>query len=251
MNIQLIDYTGHGHPDPARRAAELLVYTKNTRLEQGEATVDKIANMREEELVSELEYISNTIRSSWEFIDYTVQITGVTRAFTHQLVRTRTASYAQQSQRSVEMNGFTAEMPESIHGDLDRELIWDRQIQSTQARYDALIQMGVPTEDARGLLPTNIHTNIIMKANLRTMADLVGKRINPRAQGEYTEFMRKTSEAILEVHPWARFFLYPERLSTPALDALLKEALGEATPVSKPKINAALKELDKMKGVWG
>ena len=48
---------------------------------------------------NEIEYMANTVPSSWEFCDYSFMITGVTRAFTHQLVRTRTASYAQQAMR--------------------------------------------------------------------------------------------------------------------------------------------------------
>src|SRR5690606_21060936 len=111
--VTLISYTGHGHPDPLY-AARLLAYAKNTRLEQGEETRAKIEAMSEEELSKELEYIAGTIRSSWEFVDYTFEIKDVTRAFTHQLVRTRTASYAQQAQRVVDMGHFSAMKPETI-----------------------------------------------------------------------------------------------------------------------------------------
>jgi hypothetical protein len=57
--------------------------------------------------------------------------------------------------------------------------------------------------------------------------------------------------AVLEVHPWTNSFLNPDRLQTPSLDAILKEALGQRSPVDAPHINAALKELDTLKGVWG
>jgi len=113
MEVNLIDYTGMGHPD-CHRAARLLVYTKNTRLEQGEDTRAAIEALTKAELEDQLAYIANTIRSSWEFVDYTFEIIGVTRAFTHQFVRTRTASYAQQSQRAIDMSEFTTERPESI-----------------------------------------------------------------------------------------------------------------------------------------
>ncbi len=102
MKVSLIDWTGAGSADKMY-AAKLLVYTKSTRLTQGEETLKRIFEMTEEQLLPELNYISSSIRSSWEFISYTFQITGVTRAFTHQLVRTRTASYAQQAQRVVDM----------------------------------------------------------------------------------------------------------------------------------------------------
>jgi flavin-dependent thymidylate synthase len=251
MKVTLIDYTGSGHPDPCQYAARLLVYTKNTRLAQGEDTRAKIEAMPWPEVLDELDYIANTVRSSWEFIDYTFEISGVTRAFTHQLVRTRTASYAQQSQRSVDMTGgISVTRPETIRDDGRREL-WEAVVSMIENGYAKLIEMGVPAQDARGLLPTNIQTNIIMKANLRTLADLVGKRINPRAQGEYTEFMKLTAKAILDVHPWAGGFLFPERVATPALDRLMKEFLGDDTPFSREEVNTALKEIDKLKGVWG
>lgn len=111
--VNLISYTGHGNPDP-HYAARLLVYTKNTRLTQGEDTRNKVAAMGLEELTEELEYISKTIRSSWEFIDYTFEILNVTRAFTHQLVRTRTGSYAQQAQRVADMSEFETRVPKTV-----------------------------------------------------------------------------------------------------------------------------------------
>jgi len=250
MNVELIHYTGANTPDPARTAAELLVYTKNTRLEQGEQSRQKVGRMTSEDLSKELAYIANTIRSSWEFIDYTFEITGVTRAFTHQFVRTRTASYAQQSQRSVVMKDLQVLVPGTIKG-ADRELAWNKAVTAMKSGYARLIELGVPAQDARGLLPTNVLTNVVAKMNLRTVADLVGKRVNLRAQGEYTDVVVKMSDSVLAVHPWAKAFLFPQRKATPELDRLLAEALGQHSPIDKPKLNAALKELDALKATWG
>src|SRR5271170_1123671 len=105
MKVSLIDYTGRGSAD-RYYAARLLAYTKNTRLQQGAVGQEFFNKMSEETLLEELDYIAKTIRSSWEFCSFTFQIEDVTRAFTHQLVRTRTGSYAQQSQRSVNMEDF-------------------------------------------------------------------------------------------------------------------------------------------------
>src|SRR4051812_1582937 len=105
MKVSIIDHTGAGSGDPYY-AAKLLIYTKNTRLTQGEDTRAKVAAMSEQAILADLDYIAKTIRSSWEFVDYTFEITGVTRAFTHQFVRTRTGSYAQQAQRVADMSMF-------------------------------------------------------------------------------------------------------------------------------------------------
>lgn len=251
MDVTLIDYTGFGHPDPLF-AARKLAYLKNTRLEMSPAGWARYAAMPEDELMGEVEYVANTIRSSWEFIKYTFQITGVTRAFTHQFVRTRVGvSFAQQAQRVVNMGDFEALMPETVAAVPGGKEIWNQVMHSIGGGYKTLSAMGVPNQDCRGLLPTNVLTNIAAEFNLRSMADLVGKRQNARAQGEYADVAAQMADRIVEVHPWTQKFLYPERTATPKLDKLLRDALGDRAPIDAPEVNSALKELDTLKGTWG
>jgi flavin-dependent thymidylate synthase len=249
MNVTLIDYTGAGNSDPLY-AARLLAYTKSTRLEQSTETMHKFMEMEEPKLMEELDYISKTIRSSWEFVEFTFQITGVTRAFTHQFVRTRTASYAQQAQRVVNMSGVPNMVPQTVY-DSGMVDVWDSAISAISDAYTKLKNAGIPTQDCRGLLPTNVLTNIIAKMNLRTFADLIGKRSNLRAQGEYADVARLMELCVLEKMPWVKNFIRPERTSTPALDAILASALGSSSPIDLPNVNQALKELDALKGIWG
>ena len=250
MKVTLIDYTGKGNPDEFY-AARLLAYTKNTRLTQGEETRQKIKNMPQAELDTELNYIANTLRSSWEFVEFTFEVQDVTRAFTHQMVRTRTASYAQQAQRVVGMAAFTSEKPDTVAANIHASALWDHTMDMLRDTYSRLQGFGIPNQDCRGVLPTNVHTNIIVKCNLRTFADLCGKRINLRAQGEYERVMLAMRASVYDVMPWTKPFLEPERTATPELDALLRAQLGTASPIDQPKLNAALKELDKLKGIWG
>jgi flavin-dependent thymidylate synthase len=253
-SVKIIDYTGAESRDPLY-AARLLLYTKSTRLGQGDAQREKFRTMPEEHVISELGYVADTIRSSWEFVDYVFEIQAVTRAFTHQLVRTRTASYAQEAQRVVDMSQFDALKPSTVievdtrTGDgMSR---WDELMEEIAATYQYYQAEGVANQDCRGMLPTNVQTNIIMKANLRTMADILAKRKNLRAQGEYADVARAMEAEILRIHPWADPFINPVRDRTPALDAILTRLLGSASPIDKPEINAALKELDRLKAVWG
>lgn len=250
MKVTLINYTGFGHPDPMF-AAKLLAYTKNTRLEQGEDGFARFLAVSAEELQPELDYIANTLRSSWEFVDFQFQITGVTRAFTHQFVRTRTASYAQQAQRVVDLTGAGVLKPNTVAKDAEASAVWDEAVEAIMDGYARLQSHGIPNQDCRGLVPTNILTNITAKINLRTLADLVAKRQNLRAQGEYADVASEMAARVLEVMPWTRPFLYPERTRTPALDAILAELLGDRSPVDNKRINDALKELDTLKAVWG
>ena len=83
MKVQLVNYTDD--------AVNLLIFTKNTRLMNDEDAFAKIAEWPNEKKQEELDYMLKTIRSSWEFIDYTFNIRDVSRGFTHQFVRTRQA----------------------------------------------------------------------------------------------------------------------------------------------------------------
>lgn len=250
MRVRLLDFTGAGQMNPADYAAKLLIYTKNTRLTQGEETQTMINKMSSEEIEKQLYAIMMTVRSSWEFVDYTFEVCGVTRAYTHQAVRTRTASYAQQAMRVTDMSNFETSMPESVK-QLGKEQLWKLCMGVIAETYKELRQADVPAQDARGVLPTNVLTNIIIKMNLRTLADVIGKRMNARAQDEYETVVSKMEQCVLTVHPWTKQFLHPPRTRTPATDAILKEALNGKAPVEVPRVNDALKEQDSLKSIWG
>ena len=204
MKVQLIEYTGAGYADPARMAANILVFTKQTRLEMRQDLFDEVCNWPWEKVEAELEYMANTIPSSWEFINYTFLITDVTRAFTHQFVRTRTGSYAQQTMRVLNVEGWTYGTGPSLSG--STEDVYNECMEKIADTYEELIDRGAKIEDARGVLPTNIHTNIVAKFDLRTLADTARKRASSRTQGEYREVMEAMKAEVLRVQPWASMF---------------------------------------------
>lgn len=218
MEVNLIDYTGCGSADPARHAANVLVFTKNTRLEMRAGMMADIAAWPWERVEEELAYMANTIPSSWEFVNYTFLINDVTRAFTHQFVRTRTGSYAQQTMRVLNKSGWTYGTGPTIEDwEVDPDT-WREKPGALSQRYascmdeialtyDWLIEHGAKIEDARGVLPTNIHTNIVAKFDLRTLADTARKRASSRTQGEYREVMEAMLAAVQQVHPWTSMFL--------------------------------------------
>lgn len=191
MKVELINRTTW--------ALETLLYTKNTRL-QGEQSLDDIIKWSEEKKLEHLGYMKDTIQSSWEFVDYTFEISGVTRAFTHQLVRTRTASFAQESQRTIDASDH-----EVINTSGDEN--FDYHAIAVMEGYADCIKHGLPIQDARGLLPTNISTSIIIKLNLRTLHDMGLLRLCTRTQGEYQRVFKLMLECVVEVHPWAKQFI--------------------------------------------
>ena len=207
MRVTMIEYTGSGSKDPARHAANILLFTKNTRLQMSPGLMSDIAGWTEEKVLEELNYVANTIPSSHEFVDYTFLIQGVTRAFTHQLVRTRTASFAQQTLRVLDVEGWDYATGPTIAADNNLQTDYDSCMIKIAAYYKHLIKQGAKIEDARGVLPTNILTNIVMKCNMRTFVEMSRKRASPRTQGEYREVLEAMKTAVVSVHPWAELFL--------------------------------------------
>ena len=76
MKVELVNHTSD--------AVNLLLFTKNTRLMNDDDAYSSISDWPENKKQEELDYMLKTIRSSWEFIDYTFNIRDVSRGFTHQ-----------------------------------------------------------------------------------------------------------------------------------------------------------------------
>lgn len=193
-------------------ARELLLFTKQTRLSMDAGLMDEIRSWPEYKKTTELNYMLNTIESSWEFIDYVFSIQGVSRSFTHQFVRTRVNSFAQQSQRTVDMSDFEYVMPSAFESNdsltpSDAEIFFHSAMEQAKQNYQALIQIGAAPQDARATLPEATSTNIIVKANLRSLSDTAKTRLCSRTQGEYQNVFRQMRKLVIEVHPWAEPFI--------------------------------------------
>lgn len=199
MKVTLISYT--------KDAMELLIFTKNTRLSMSPEGLDEIKYWSMDRKLSELHYMANTIPSSWEFCDYVFMIEDVTRAFTHQLVRTRTASFAQQTHRVLDMSNYNVTEPATIAANEAASLAWTHYIEQGADLYKHLQNSGIPNEDCRSILPTNVQTNIVMKINLRNFVDLYHKRNGPRVQEEYRQVLQGMKNEVTKVHGWALIFL--------------------------------------------
>lgn len=248
MKVELIDYTGAGSPNPARYAAERLVFTKQTRLNMNADQMARVEAMTDKELNKELEYMANTIPSSWEFVTYSFLINGVTRAFTHQFVRTRTGSYAQQTMRVLDVDGWEYLTGPSIEQGGKSNKLYVGTMDTIDSAYRELIKRGVKIEDARGILPTNILTNIVAKFDLRTFADTQRKRASSRTQGEYRDVVDAMRAEVLRVHPWAAMFL--ERTFDKAaaeLEAAVSSLSDDLKKISDSRKTELIKLIDQMR----
>lgn len=242
IQVDLIDFTGAGTDDPHWRAARLLAFTKNTRLNMSPDGFQRFLDMPLDDLKGELAYIVNTLPSSWEFVNATFAIREVSRACAQQITRTRWApmeadifgSYAMQAQRVTDMSEAPVHIPESLTG-IQRER-YAACLQQALDNYISALAHGIHQEDARGLLPMHMSSNLVVSFNLRSLAELCRKRSSMRVQGEYNEVVRQMRELLIAQWPWVEpFFAMKETLAS----AIIEEVAAELPREQRLKLAKA------------
>lgn len=244
MQVTLFEYSGKGSPDPARAAANALIFTKSTRLNMTPDLYAQVEAMGDEKVMEELTYMANTIPSSWEFCHYSFIITGVSRGFTHQFVRTRTGAYAQQTMRILNVEDFDYIEGPTL-GLIDGATFsYQESMGLINEQYKHLLDMGVAIEDARGILPTNISTSICADFNLRTLSELFRKRASSRTQGEYRDVIDAMKAAVIAVHPWTELFF---NRSFDVAAAELEQGINDLYGLAPEERTRLIKLLDQMR----
>ncbi|ADQ45507.1 thymidylate synthase, flavin-dependent [Caldicellulosiruptor kronotskyensis 2002] len=164
-------------------------------------------------------------QSPLEHVSFTFGIEGVSRSFTHQLVRHRIASYSQQSQRYVKMDGFDYVIPPSIEEDEELKNIFIDTMNQIAQAYAVLSEKlkrkhtekfkiygisekealkkaeKMAIEDARYVLPNACETKIIMTMNARELLHFFSERCCNRAQWEIRAVADKILELVKNVAP--------------------------------------------------
>lgn len=195
MHVELLYHT----PDPERAIATAarLCYAPVGASELMET-------MPEERVKSVLSTIMGSGHfSTLEHASYTFAIEGVSRALTHQLARHRIASFNQQSQRYVKFkNGLEVVTPPSIADNDEPHVVFDEAIKACLEAYDALLNAGIPAEDARYLLPNASETKIVVTMNVRELLHFFNLRCCNRAQWEIREMAHKMLELARPTAPY-------------------------------------------------
>lgn len=145
-----------------------------------------------------------------EFADFTFKISGVSRALTHQLVRHRLASYAQRSQRYCKETGFEFVVPPSIAKKPEAAVIYQKTMDNITEAYAKLLELQIPGEDARMVLPNACFTEICVKMNLRTFMNFCNERLCSCAQWEIRQMAMQMVKEVLKVAPELKQFLVPK-----------------------------------------
>jgi thymidylate synthase (FAD) len=130
--------------------------------------------------------------SPFEHASFTFGVDGLSRVASHQLVRHRVASFSQQSQRYVRMEGAKAGvvLPPSVAAQSEAKALFERTAEGAYEAYKSLLAMGVPAEDARFILPHGWETRLVLTMNARELHHFYGLRLCRRAQWEIRELAR-------------------------------------------------------------
>ncbi len=132
-----------------------------------------------------------------EHASVTFEISGISRACSHQLVRHRIASYSQESQRYVGMSAPEFVVPPSVAENPQAVAIWDEFMGQVTKAYHRLRELGVRKEDARFVLPNAAATRIIVTMNFRSLRHFFSVRCDRAAQWEIRDL---ALEMLRQVH---------------------------------------------------
>jgi thymidylate synthase (FAD) len=152
------------------------------------------------------EMLKTKLQGPLEAITFTILIEGVTRSFTHQMVRGRAAFYAQESMRFAvpDEEEWTNRVsyPPSLSGldpDSQPRYLWDSAVEQAEFAYKSLVNMGIPAEDARGLMPHAMTTRLVWQVSLRELLHVAGLRLCTQSQFEWRTVL---SLVVRELRAW-------------------------------------------------
>ena len=141
----------------------------------------------------------------WNFL-----VTGVSRSFTHELIRHRHFSYSQLSQRYVDESDSDFVEPDIISNDPELHRVWVEAVEASRRAYNALIAglerlyAAVPEKTlrrklarqaARSVLPNATETKIFVTGNARALRHFIELRGSEHADIE----IRKVAVGMLRI----------------------------------------------------
>jgi len=152
-----------------------------------------------EDIEKRREFIRRCIKlghlSPLEFADAVFEVI-CSKVCTHQLVRHRIASYAQESQRRVKVKDldYIVVPPKVLESQEALEVFLEAVRRGFEA-YEKLLELGIKKEDARYVLSQCVKSKILVKMNFRAWRHFLELRCDKAAQWE----IREVAMRILEI----------------------------------------------------
>ena len=192
MNVKLIGFT----PDPEKLPAMA------AKLTHSKIKPEELDKTPEKELKAVLKQVVGFGHASvLEHASFTFAISDVSRSLTHQLVRHRIASYSQQSQRYVNLKEPNYVIPPTIAKNTKMKKAYEQTMERIWQEYNTLLELGIPAEDARYVLPNATCTNIMVTMNARSLLNFFELRCCQHAQWEIRELAQKMLQQVKKVAP--------------------------------------------------
>jgi len=119
--------------------------------------------------------------ATMRFAHAVFNISGISRACSHQIVRSKHLDVLQRSQRYCKENDTTFIIPDSVGTyttdvrDIYSDLLW---------HYNEMLKQGIKKEDARYILPEGTVTEMNVVGNLQAWQDFINLRATKEAQWE-------------------------------------------------------------------
>jgi len=141
-----------------------------------------------------------------EFGNFICRIT-TDRGVSHELVRHRLASYAQESTRycNYGKNKFNNELtfikPVEIDISKNEFKIWKSAMEAAEESYLTMIEEKVKPENARSVLPNSLKTEVVMKCNWRELLHMLDLRTSAAAHPDIRYVMNMIKDVFMENIP--------------------------------------------------
>lgn len=193
MKVTLLTYTQE--PEKTVAAAAKLCYSQKADI------ADLMSSLDDKEEVNKFlgKLTEMGHESPFEHASFTFAIEGVSRALLAQITRHRIASPSVRSQRYCGEGEFEAVMPATIENNDEARIAFRGLIADTKNVYQKLVDLGIPKEDARMVLPNACETRMIFTMNTRSLWNFFNLRCCSRAQWEIravaNEMLRLCREA--------------------------------------------------------
>jgi thymidylate synthase (FAD) len=200
VEVELIDYTSDGISKIARMARA----TRKNKIEKPEYCIDKEKNEKFVKALIKVKHLGIL-----EHINFTFHVSEVSRALSHQLVRHRIGfSYLQMSSRHAkpEEKGYITPPTMKLENlSTEKHMIvselFNNNIEMIYRAYEELINLDIPIEDARYVLPPAFFTHISFTVNLRAARHFLELRLDNSAQWEIATLALRMYDIIYNIYP--------------------------------------------------
>lgn len=126
----------------------------------------------------------------------TFHINGISRACSHQFVRSKHLDFLQRSQRYCNEQNTSF-----IYPGTNQDTRISSAYQSAMAAYNQLIEAGIKKEDARFVLPEGTSTELIVVGNFQAWLDFIKLRGDTHAQWEIRQVAKTINNILAEKAP--------------------------------------------------